>query len=201
MTIRKKYKIALIEPSDIVCAGIKSMLAATDEFDIVSTSADLRQWSAAPKASSADIILVNPSVADRHGRSNIRQLLSVRPQIALAALVYGYFSQDELNQYDCVVDVEDAKDDIAKKLRRAVENKSETETVRESAELSDREKEILTSLVEGHTNKEIASIYNLSVHTVISHRKNISRKTGIKTVSGLTVYALLNNLVKADDVE
>lgn len=63
------------------------------------------------------------------------------------------------------------------------------------------EKEILTSLVEGHTNKEIASIYNLSVHTVISHRKNISRKTGIKTVSGLTVYALLNNLVKADDVE
>lgn len=201
MTIRKKYKIALIEPSDIVCAGIKSMLAATDEFDIVSTSADLRQWSAAPKASSADIILANPSVADRHGRSNIRQLLSARSQIVLAALVYGYFSQDELNQYDCVVDVEDAKDDIAKKLRRAVENKSETETVRESAELSDREKEILTSLVEGHTNKEIASIYNLSVHTVISHRKNISRKTGIKTVSGLTVYALLNNLVKADDVE
>lgn len=201
MTIRKKYKIALIEPSDIVCAGIKSMLATTDEFDIVSTSADLRQWSAAPKASSADIILVNPSVADRHGRANLRQLLSVRPETVLSALVYGYFSQDELNQYDCVVDVEDAKDDIAKKLRRAVENKSETETVRESAELSDREKEILTSLVEGHTNKEIASIYNLSVHTVISHRKNISRKTGIKTVSGLTVYALLNNLVKADDVE
>lgn len=201
MTIRKKYKIALIEPSDIVCAGIKSMLSATDEFDIVSTSADLRQWSAAPKASSADIILVNPSVADRHGRANLRQLLSVRPETVLSALVYGYFSQDELNQYDCVVDVEDAKDDIAKKLRRAVENKSETETVRESAELSDREKEILTSLVEGHTNKEIASIYNLSVHTVISHRKNISRKTGIKTVSGLTVYALLNNLVKADDVE
>ena len=125
----------------------------------------------------------------------------MRPEIALAALVYSYFSQDELNQYDCVVDIGDAKDDIAKKLRRAAENKSDTETVRDSAELSDREKEILTSLVEGHTNKEIASIYNLSVHTVISHRKNISRKTGIKTVSGLTVYALLNNLVKADDVE
>lgn len=201
MTTRKRYKIALIEPSDIVCAGIKYMLSATDEFEIISTSADLRQWSAAPKASSADIILVNPSVADRHGRANLRQLLSVRPETALSALVYGYFSQDELTQYDCVVDIDDSKDDISKKLRRAVENRSETETVRDSAELSDREKEILTSLVEGHTNKEIASIYNLSVHTVISHRKNISRKTGIKTVSGLTVYALLNNLVKADDVE
>lgn len=121
--------------------------------------------------------------------------------MALAALVYSYFSQDELNQYDCVLDIDDTKDDITKKLRRAAENKSDAETVRDSAELSDREKEILTSLVEGHTNKEIASIYNLSVHTVISHRKNISRKTGIKTVSGLTVYALLNNLVKADDVE
>ena len=44
-------------------------------------------------------------------------------------------------------------------------------------------------------NKEIADKLNLSIYTVITHRKNITHKTGIKTVAGLTVYALLNNLI------
>ena len=65
----------------------------------------------------------------------------------------------------------------------------------EGEELSDREKEILVSVAKGMLNKEIADHYNISIHTVISHRKNITRKTGIKTVAGLTVYALLNNLI------
>ena len=50
-------------------------------------------------------------------------------------------------------------------------------------------------------NKEIADQYNISIHTVISHRKNITRKIGIKTVAGLTVYALLNGLIDINTVE
>ena len=50
-------------------------------------------------------------------------------------------------------------------------------------------------------NKEIADLYNISIHTVITHRRNITRKTGIKTVAGLTVYALLNNLIDPASVE
>lgn len=68
-------------------------------------------------------------------------------------------------------------------------------------ELSDREKEILVSVAQGLLNKEIADKHNISVHTVISHRKNITRKTGIKTVSGLTVYALLNGLLDINSIE
>ena len=41
---------------------------------------------------------------------------------------------------------------------------------------------------------------NISIHTVISHRKNITRKTGIKSVSGLTVYALLKDLIHEEDL-
>ena len=55
-------------------------------------------------------------------------------------------------------------------------------------------------LSEKMMNKEIADQMNLSVHTVISHRKNITRKTGIKSVSGLTVYALLNNLIDENEL-
>ena len=72
---------------------------------------------------------------------------------------------------------------------------------REDDSLSVREKEILVCVARGLLNKEIADVCNLSIHTVITHRKNITRKTGIKTVAGLTVYALLNNLIDMNAVE
>ena len=62
--------------------------------------------------------------------------------------------------------------------------------------LSAREKEVLVCVAKGMINKEIADQLHISIHTVITHRKNITRKTGIKTVAGLTVYALLNNLLE-----
>ena len=62
--------------------------------------------------------------------------------------------------------------------------------------LSSREIEILTGVAQGLLNKEIASKYNISIHTIITHRKNIVRKTGIKTIAGLTAYAILNNLIE-----
>ncbi len=65
----------------------------------------------------------------------------------------------------------------------------------EGEELSAREKEILVCVANGMLNKEIADKFCISIYTVITHRKNITRKTGIKTVAGLTVYALLNNLI------
>ena len=66
--------------------------------------------------------------------------------------------------------------------------------------LSDREREILASVAKGLLNKEIADKHNISINTVITHRKNITRKIGIKTVAGLTVYAILNNLVDINDI-
>jgi regulator of cell morphogenesis and NO signaling len=71
----------------------------------------------------------------------------------------------------------------------------------ERSELSDREKEILVSVAQGLLNKEIADKHNISINTVITHRKNITRKTGIKTVPGLTVYAILNNLIDINSIE
>ena len=68
-------------------------------------------------------------------------------------------------------------------------------------ELSDREKEILVSVAQGLLNKEIADKHNISINTVITHRKNITRKTGIRTVPGLTVYAILNNLIDINSIE
>lgn len=62
-------------------------------------------------------------------------------------------------------------------------------------ELTNREIEILKLIVQGRLNKEIADKLNISLNTVLSHRKNIISKTGIKTVSGLTFYCISNGFV------
>jgi DNA-binding NarL/FixJ family response regulator len=70
----------------------------------------------------------------------------------------------------------------------------------DSHELSERERDVLVLVARGLTNKEIASQLVISPHTVISHRKNIVHKTGIRSVAGLTVYAVLNKLIDSDQL-
>lgn len=65
----------------------------------------------------------------------------------------------------------------------------------ETEELSEREKDVLVQLVKGLSNKEIADVLCISTHTVISHRKNITRKLNIHSTAGLTIYALVHKLV------
>lgn len=68
-------------------------------------------------------------------------------------------------------------------------------------QLSLREKEILVHVAQGLSNKEIADRLCLSVHTVATHRRNISQKLQIHSPAGLTIYAVVNNLVNIDDLK
>lgn len=70
-----------------------------------------------------------------------------------------------------------------------------------SKDLSLREVEVLQLIVKGITNKEIADKLNISLNTVLTHRKNITSKLGIKTVSGLTFYAIMNGLISGEEIE
>jgi regulator of cell morphogenesis and NO signaling len=71
----------------------------------------------------------------------------------------------------------------------------------ETEELSDREKDVLIQVVHGLSNKEIADVLCISMHTVISHRKHITAKLNIHSTAGLTVYAIVNKLVDLNDLE
>ena len=67
--------------------------------------------------------------------------------------------------------------------------------------LSDREKDIIACVTKGMSNKEIAEELYLSVHTVTTHRRNISNKLQIHTTAGLTIYAIANKLVNIEDIQ
>jgi len=66
--------------------------------------------------------------------------------------------------------------------------------------LSEREKDVLSLLVKGYINKEIADKLNISKTTVISHRNNIAEKLGARSIGRLTIYAVLNGIVDLNEL-
>ena len=66
--------------------------------------------------------------------------------------------------------------------------------------LSDREIEVLSLIAQGFINKEIANQLNIGLTTVISHRKNIVEKLGMKSVSALTIYAVMHGYVDINKI-
>ena len=71
----------------------------------------------------------------------------------------------------------------------------------EKESLSDREKEIIVGVVKGLTNKEIADQLFISIHTVLTHRRNIAKKLEIHSPAGLVIYAIVNGIVSIDDIK
>lgn len=67
--------------------------------------------------------------------------------------------------------------------------------------ISQRELDVLRLVAMGFLNKEIADKLNISMNTVLSHRKNITSKLGIKTVSGLIFYCITHGYISADEIE
>lgn len=91
---------------------------------------------------------------------------------------------------------------ILKKINHFIEKENhEHISLSSESELSSREQDVLKEVALGFTNQQIAEKLFISQHTVITHRKKITAKLGIKTISGLTVYAILNNLIEMGDVD
>ena len=194
-----RYRLMLIEPSAIVSRGIRSLLSEHPEFENLSVYADLTHGLEQLPRLHPDLLLINPSVIDYQKRLLVRSLAPTLGEMALVAVVYGLMEEDALKQYDGHISLYDEPAQIIRKLRKALEESRPAPAHSDGYELSGREKEILVAVARGLTNKQIADMHHISVYTVISHRKNISRKTGIKTVSGLTIYALLNKMIDQDE--
>ncbi|MCF0203397.1 MAG: helix-turn-helix transcriptional regulator [Bacteroidaceae bacterium] len=85
-------------------------------------------------------------------------------------------------------------DRVQSAIHHAADSSSEGKEGRE--EISEREKEVITAVVQGMSNKQIAEHLCISPHTVVTHRKNIARKLQIHSPAGLTIYAIVNGLVR-----
>lgn len=119
----------------------------------------------------------------------------------LTAAIYDIYSNEEwLSNHSNVEDVlfvpairlleqKVKNDDVSARISSMINSSEGTEAI------SEREKEIIVCLVQGMSNKEIANQLFISVNTVITHRRNISRKLQIHSLAGLTIYAIANDLI------
>ena len=105
----------------------------------------------------------------------------------------------QLKGYDERVTLFDDMASLEKKITELLNIADEEEPDQDA--LSQREKEIVGCIVRGMTNKEIAEKLFISVHTVMTHRKNITRKLQIHSAAGLTIYAIVNKLVELSEVK
>jgi DNA-binding NarL/FixJ family response regulator len=202
MSCPNKNKVVIIEPSPVVRQGMKNLLEENEEFTVSGMYDNFQSFQNKTEDKPFHIILINPVLIHFHKQFAIKDLLPGYPHVVVAAIHYGYANSETLAGFDCVLDIYDDGVKMRKTLQRTIQALADGDgNSTDSIDLSNREKEVLIAIAKGLTNKEIADQHCISVHTVISHRKNITKKTGIKTISGLTIYAVFNNLISQDDLQ
>ena len=147
-----------------------------------------------------DMLIVNPAFGDYFDIGKFREETSGK-KIRVIALVTSFVDASLLSKYDESISIFDDLERLSKKISGLLSVPSEEEDLENQDALSQREKEIVICVVKGMTNKEIAEKLFLSIHTVITHRRNISKKLQIHSAAGLTIYAIVNKLVTLNDVK
>ena len=175
-------RIIICEASEIITTGLYEILQGMAECDVVARLDNPEQLEEKILACDANMLIINPILLGHSERNLPSQLVKEHQQLSVIAIVTTYIDPSLLKSYDAVIEINDSKPKIINKIGQIVKI------------------DVLVAVAKGMMNKEIADQMNISIHTVISHRKNITRKTGIKSVSGLTVYALLNNLIDENEV-
>lgn len=193
-------KIAIAEPSTMLRIGLGEMIKSLPDVDVVLSTDSINTLLSRVPALKPQIIIINPLLFDYHKRSVVSTVHDEFQNTHLIALVTSLIDSQQLRQFSGIIEINDDKQRVKSTINQVITEIKSDNDDSDAAPLSEREKEVLICLSKGQRNNEIAEALNISVHTVITHRKNIVRKTGIKSVAALTVYAILNNLIDQKDI-
>ncbi len=189
-------KILVAEPSYLIRKGILTILNELKAVTKVEEASNLDELQEALENTAPHILLVNTTLSDLPNGDRI--IKKHHSETEVMAIFNTPLPNPENEK---AISIFDSKAVLLNKLHDQVKKSQKSVTQLDTSdELTDREKDVLQKVALGKTNKEVAKELFISTHTVISHRKNITRKLGIKTVSGLTVYAILNQLIKLEDI-
>ncbi len=197
MKNKQTLHVAIAESSVIIRGGLSTALKQLPNIKLqIVELATPQALNLCLNTQSLDILFINPhfdsffdieAFKERHKQKKIH----------IIAIQASFFNNNIINKYDETISIFDDLNQLANtidKLKNILPQEELDDT------LSDREKEILICIVRGMTNKEVADYLTISIHTVITHRKNITTKLQIHSVSGLTIYAIVNKLISIDEI-
>ena len=209
----KRTRILLADDHAVVRAGFKMILGAQADMEIVGEAANGRDAVDLALSLKPDIVVMDVAMPELNGIEATRRLFTAEPHIRVIALsmhkdsVYvreilragarGYLLKDS------------GADDLVKAVRAVAGGESYLSPAVSNAVLDDyrkhvtnpidlltsREREVLQMLAEGKTNKEIATVLNLSVYTVDAHRGRIMEKLNLHSINELVRFAIRNGLI------
>ena len=192
-------KVAIIDPNTLAAVGLKQMLQNVIPIMTVDTFGSFLELEANHPDSyfhyfvSMNIVLEHKQFFLERQRKTIVLTLSLD-------------TMSQLSGFHCLC-INVPEQELVRSLlmleqhaHRHGEHMPQMPAVLTQKILSDREIEVMSLIVQGYINKEIAEKLNISLSTVITHRKNIMEKLGMKSVSALTIYAVMHGYVDINKI-
>ncbi len=191
-------RIIVIHPSEIIRQGLHSIIKSLFDIDAIILG-QLNELKSYHEIRNTTIIfMLDAELNQDQFIDDVKDFKKVNS--VKIALIGAPSANDHKDDYDCYFPINATKsmifDLLDPYLKLNIKSKKSTAT-----DLTEREIDVLKEVALGKTNKEIAEELFISFHTVISHRKNITEKLGIKSISGLTVYAILNKLIDTNTLD
>ena len=214
----KKLRILLADDHGVVRKGLRFLLESEPDLEVVGEAADGRQAVDMAEELRPDVVVMDIAMPWLNGIDATGQIVKQQPAVGvimlsmhsdeeylvrtLTAGAKGYLLKDsaETDLVQAVHSVSDGKPffspAIAKTLLEDYVRRLQQRGLSDSYDLlSDREKEVLQLLAEGKTNKDVATLLNLSTHTVETHRTHIMQKLNLHNTAEIVLYAVRKKII------
>lgn len=212
--MKKKTRILLADDHRMVRQGFRLILQAQDDMEVVGETGNGREAVEMSKTLRPDVVVMDVTMPELNGIEATRRIREAEPLVRVLALsvhrdgVYvreilragaeGYILKESADSelIAAVRAVAQGNSYLSPEVAGAVLKDYRKHATNPLDLLSSREREILQQIAEGKTNKEIATLLNLSVYTVDGHRTRIMEKLGLHSVGELVRFAVRNGLVE-----
>jgi len=215
-------RVLIADDHAIVREGIRALLTLSDDIEVVGEAADGREAIAAARKLGPDVILMDIAMPGLGGLEATLEILREDPHAKILVLsqyddreyvrrflkagVSGYVLKKAAGsdltaairaaaRGGLVLDPQVARE----AMRDQVEGTPESEGTDPYETLTDREKQVLKLVAEGHSNKEVAELLGVSVKTAMSHRERVMQKLDLHSRTDLIRFALKKGVIRVED--
>lgn len=186
----RNHSVALLLSSPIISAGLQSILRSLPGISVT----EINAGAVSPDTYRQRIADLRPSVVI----TDIYLSPTLTEGFPTLLMATAQVPHETAGRYAGVMSVFDSRQSIAERIRTLCEPSRQED--QRADDLSPREREVVLGIVKGYSNKEIAAEMNVSVNTIMTHRRNIAAKLQIHSPAGLTIFALATGMVKLEDI-